>query len=291
MRAVESTVLSIDGAPDWHLARLERHVLAAQSGDQRAFDLVLARCDYIARRTIEPFFLQGADREDLLQEARVGLLKAVRDYHNGDAGLAFTAFAALCCKRQVVTAVKAASRQKHTPLNYSHSLSEPTSAGADTVWEDCISSSPFDDLCSFIANRQAAATIRRGLREALGELERQVTGLYLAGFTREEISAILGRTRRCVESTLWRAKAKLRTLAHSHLASEPGVMEDRLSYWGSLRSRSFHLPHCHLCPSSEHRLYLESYTIALREGFTPCSICITRGRVLAATVAKPGKPR
>jgi RNA polymerase sporulation-specific sigma factor len=262
-------------------ASLSQMVMSAQQGNKDACSAILTCCDNLVRTVARSYYIQGADAEDLLQEARVGLLKAIRDYRQSEAHGRFIPFASLCIRRQVQTAVKAALRNKHLPLNSGISLSEPIGVGEGTTVGDIIVSSAFRDFCGMLDSKELVEAIRQGFRETLSELERQVLSLYIAGFNREEIARTLNRGARSIESALYRAKNKVRAYAQQHLDRPIGGIEDRYWYWGNLRSRSFHLPNCALGPSCTNRIRLDSWSDAVVKGFSPCTICIRNDKLLA----------
>jgi RNA polymerase sporulation-specific sigma factor len=253
---------------------LEQMVVAAQAGDRSCLTAVLAACEPIVQRVSRPFFLQGADTEDLLQEARVGLLKAVRDYRSGDAPAGFPAFAALCTKRQVLTAVKAASRHKHVPLNSSHSLSEPQFRESGVTLEDRLVVDHAKDFCERITCAETASAIRKAIREVLSPLERQVIGLHIVGCTREEIAGSLSRDCRSVENALYRAMMKVRAFSQGRLEAGDSELLDGQAYVGNTRSMMFHALSCRFGPVPHYTVELPSYAAALSKGFFPCTLCV-----------------
>jgi RNA polymerase sporulation-specific sigma factor len=185
-------------------------VSAARRGDDTAFELLLRRYDYLVRMRARTFFLQGAEYEDLVQEGMIGLFKAVRDYREG-AGV-FRAFADLCITRQIITAVKTASRLKHAPLNGALSLDSPRYDDGDgrTLGDTLAVPGPPPDLTWL--RSEEAARILKVLRQRLSPFEFKVLMLWLQGRSYEEIARLLGRHTKSVDNGLWRVKCKVRRL-------------------------------------------------------------------------------
>lgn len=190
------------------------------SGDVEALDLLLARYRRFARAKARDYFLVGGDVDDVEQEALIGLYKAVRDFRP-DRQSSFRAFAELCVTRQIISAIKMATRMKHRPLNQYVSLS-----GARTV-DDSVAGI-FDDLvrewepdpADEIVSAEDLADLRALLERILSSLEVDVLGLYMEGRSYEEISERLQRRVKSVDNALQRIKRKL----EAHLAPLPVEM-------------------------------------------------------------------
>jgi RNA polymerase sporulation-specific sigma factor len=183
---------------------------SARAGDDTAFELLLRRHDKLVRTRARAFFLQGAEYEDLVQEGMIGLFKAVRDYRE-DAG-SFRAFADLCITRQIITAVKTASRLKHAPLNFAHSLDSPRyDERDDRTLGDSISSPMPPPDTEWLRSYEVKA-ILDVLRRHLSPFEYRVLTLWLGGGRYEEIARRLGRHTKSVDNGLWRVKCKIRRL-------------------------------------------------------------------------------
>ena len=185
-------------------------VRLAKFGDSAAFEHILHRYQWLVRAKARSFFLQGAEYEDLIQEGMIGLFKAVRDFRQN--GSAFRAFADLCITRQIITAVKTASRQKHLPLNSALSLEAPRYDGnGDRTIGDGISDHkpPFDVTLLRTAELRAIMAI---LRKHLSTFEYSALTLWLEGRSYDEIGHRLGRQMKSVDNGLWRVKCKIRRL-------------------------------------------------------------------------------
>jgi RNA polymerase sporulation-specific sigma factor len=185
-------------------------IYASRAGDNAAFELLLRRHDQLVRIRARAFFLQGAEYEDLVQEGMIGLFKAVRDFRE-DAG-SFRAFADLCITRQIITAVKTASRQKHVPLNSAHSLDAPRYDEQDgrTLGDSISSTTPPPDM-GWLQSHEVK-TILDVLRLHLSPFEYRALVLWLEGRRYDEIGRRLDRHTKSVDNGLWRVKCKIRRL-------------------------------------------------------------------------------
>ncbi|MBR2734567.1 MAG: RNA polymerase sporulation sigma factor SigH, partial [Clostridia bacterium] len=155
------------------------------------------------------YFLVGADREDIVQEGMIGLYKAVRDF-KGDKLSSFKAFAELCITRQMITAIKTATRQKHIPLNSYVSLDKPIyDDESDRTLMDVLSGTQVTDPEELIVNREEVDDIELKMAELLSDLERKVLALYLDGRSYQEISEELNRHVKSIDNALQRVKRKL----------------------------------------------------------------------------------
>lgn len=184
--------------------------MAAKAGDPVAFELLLRRYDWLVRARARRFFLQGAEYEDLVQEGMIGLFKAVRDFREESGS--FRAFADLCIVRQIITAVKTASRLKHLPLNSSFSLEAPRYDGEDgrTLGETLGgSAAPLD--AGWLEEQEIKAVIEI-LRHHLSPFEFSALMLWLDGRSYDEIARRLGKHTKSVDNGLWRVKCKVRRL-------------------------------------------------------------------------------
>ena len=182
----------------------------ARTGEDRAIDVLLNRYRSFARVKARTYFLAGADREDIVQEGMIGLYKAIRDYRS-DRSSAFRGFADLCITRQIITAIKSATRQKHAPLNSYVSLNR--SLADDEVesapFEETIVGSEISDPAELVVSAEALERIRSSMGEVLSSLEIDVLRLYMDGKTYLEIADILGRHVKSIDNALQRIKKKL----------------------------------------------------------------------------------
>lgn len=183
-------------------------VLAAQKGNAAAMDELCYRYKDRVRMIARQYFLKGADRDDVIQEGMIGLYKAIRDYRT-DCSASFSSFAEVCVTRQIISAINAAQRQKHMPLNSYVSLYNTSPVeGDDRELIDVLEltdSGPEDALIS----KETSEKLREEVRSRLTPLERRVTELFLEGLTYQQISEAIGRPAKSVDNALSRVKKKL----------------------------------------------------------------------------------
>ena len=174
-----------------------------------ALDYLIHRYRSFVRAKARSYFLIGADREDIIQEGMIGFYKAVRDFKS-DKLSSFHAFAELCVTRQIITAIKTATRQKHIPLNSYISLNKPIyDEDSDRTLLDVISGVKVADPEELIISREEFLTIEKKMSEILSELEWQVLMAYLDGKSYQEIAASLNRHVKSIDNALQRVKRKL----------------------------------------------------------------------------------
>ena len=179
------------------------------TGDSEALDYLIQKYRNFVRAKARTYFLIGADNEDIVQEGMIGLYKAVRDF-KGDKLSSFKAFAELCITRQIITAIKTATRQKHIPLNSYVSLDKPIyDEESDRTLMDIISGTKVLDPEELIINQEEFDDIELKMAELLSDLERKVLALYLDGQTYQEISEELNRHVKSIDNALQRVKRKL----------------------------------------------------------------------------------
>jgi RNA polymerase sporulation-specific sigma factor len=185
-------------------------------GDNQALDYLIHKYKNFVRAKARTYFLIGADKEDIIQEGMIGLYKAIRDY-NEDKLTSFKAFAELCITRQIITAIKTATRQKHIPLNSYVSLDKPIyDEESDRTLLDVIAGSTEIDPQELLVNQEKFGDMEIKLSELLSEFERGVLRLYLEGRTYQEISAELKRHVKSIDNALQRVKRKLEQLMEAN---------------------------------------------------------------------------
>ena len=185
-------------------------VALAKSGRDDAYDRIVRRYYGFVRLKASSYFLIGGDSDDLIQEGLVGLYKAVRDYRS-DRESSFRNFAELCITRQIITAVKTATRNKHTPLNgYVSFASSPAGAsdGEPTLDEVIPGPEARDPVLQAISSEELRSLVDC-LSTALSELESRVLSLYLDGYSYEAIGGRLGCDTKTVDNALQRVKRKV----------------------------------------------------------------------------------
>lgn len=185
-------------------------------GNTDALDFLITKYRLFVKAKARSYFLVGADKEDIVQEGMIGLYKAIRDY-NGDKLASFRAFAELCITRQIITAIKTATRQKHIPLNSYVSLDKPIyDEESERTLMDIITSPLSDDPMYAMINQEEFNFLEAKVSEVLSELEQQVLALYLEGRSYYEISELLNRHVKSIDNALQRVKRKL----ERHLEAE-----------------------------------------------------------------------
>ena len=186
----------------------EEVVVLAQSGDGQALAFLLNKYKNFVRSKARSYFLIGADHEDIVQEGMIGLYKSIRDFQ--PARLAsFHSFAELCIKRQIITAIKAATRQKHVPLNSYVSLNKPLyDEESDRTLLDVIEGRVTNPEDLYIS-QEDLAHIQSQISEILSDLERQVLDAFIDGKRYQEIAELLGRHVKSIDNALQRVKRKL----------------------------------------------------------------------------------
>ena len=216
MTAVQASTLS----PNFGDLRLMSHQLSdlddealverARYGDEYAIETLLTRYRHYARAKARSYFLAGADKEDIVQEGMIGLFKAIRDFQ-GEKNTAFRAFAELCITRQIITAIKTATRQKHMPLNSYVSLNKPTSQedSDQRSLGDTLVATTISDPVEIVISAEEVAGIRSSMTRILSSLETEVLRLYMDGKSYQQIADMLGRHVKSIDNALQRIKRKL----------------------------------------------------------------------------------
>ena len=191
-----------------------------RQGDLAALDRLLERYRRFARSKARNYFLVGADYDDIEQEGMIGLFKAVRDFRP-DRQSSFRAFAELCVTRQIITAIKTATRQKNQPLNQYVSLSglRGSDSADDRLVEDLLDQQ-VPDPADEVVSAESMAEMRALIAEMLSRLEVDVLRLYVEGRSYQEISALLGRHVKSIDNALQRIKRKLEAHLESRDATE-----------------------------------------------------------------------
>lgn len=187
----------------------EELIDSARDGNESALEYLLKKYRSFVRAKARTYFLIGADREDIIQEGMIGLYKAIRDF-NEDKLSSFRAFAELCITRQIITAIKTATRQKHIPLNSYVSLNKPIfDEESDRTLMDVITEVSVTDPEQLIISREELSMIECKISEVLSGLEWKVLSLYLEGKSYQEIAAELNREVKSIDNALQRVKRKL----------------------------------------------------------------------------------
>ena len=207
-------------------AKDEELVLMAQNGDDTAQEYLLDKFKSLVRAKSRAYFLIGADSEDIIQEGMIGLYKAVRDY-NEERNASFRSFAELCVNRQMITAIKAATRQKHQPLNYYVSLNKPVyEEESEQTYLDFLQSSSSSLLNpeALLIGQENKSFLEDQMVKNLSSFETRVLVLYLQGRSYFEIANVLDKPEKSIDNALQRVKKKLeKFLEEKNLDGAEGV--------------------------------------------------------------------
>lgn len=201
---------NMEAAPSYYALLTDEDVVELSvGGDKAATEHILSKYKNLVRSKSRMYFLAGADKEDIVQEGMIGLFKAIRDFDSSKLS-SFRTFADLCITRQIITAVKNATRQKHMPLNSYVSLSHPVyEEESERTLEDTlveqVSVSPEE---MFIWKENIAA-LNLKVDETLSKLEKSVLNMYLSGMSYQEIAKELQRSPKSIDNALQRVKRKL----------------------------------------------------------------------------------
>lgn len=194
---------------DFTLMSDEDIVALANSGNSLAQEYLIDKYKNFVRAKARSYFLIGADKEDIIQEGMIGLYKAIRDFR-ADKLSSFRAFAELCITRQIITAIKTATRQKHIPLNSYISLNKPIyDEDSDRTLMDVLSGTRITDPEELVISREEFDNIEAKMSEILSSLEWKVLMYYLEGKSYQEIANDLGRHVKSIDNALQRVKHKL----------------------------------------------------------------------------------
>ena len=186
----------------------EEIVLKAKGGNKLAQEKIINKYEQFVRNKAKSYFLIGADKEDIYQEGMIGLYKAIRDF-NPEKLTSFKGFAELCITRQIITAIKTATRQKHIPLNTYVSLNKPMyEEESDRTLLDVIEGLTVSDPEELIIGREEVNHIEKEISKVLSELELEVLMSYLDGKTYQEIACDLDRQAKSIDNALQRVKKK-----------------------------------------------------------------------------------
>lgn len=185
----------------------EQLLARARAGDGKAVEQLLARYRGLVEGKARSYFLSGADHEDVVQEGMIGLYKAIRDYRS-ERLVRFRVFAELCVTRQIISAVKSATRQKHLPLNQYIPLSRPT-GDDDSLLADILMDARSEEPETAMLNRRLTDYLERFGPTELSELENEVIRRRLKGMTYQQMAADLKCRPKCVDNALQRAKKKI----------------------------------------------------------------------------------
>ncbi len=190
----------------------EELIVRLRDGEEKITDYIMDKYKYLVRSKAKSMYILGADRDDLIQEGMIGLFKAIRDYDTGrDAS--FSTFADLCVSRQMYTAIQAAGRQKHAPLNTYVSLyAGSAEKGESEEWEliHSLISEVEKNPEELLIDKENLELLEKTIEKELSSFEKQVLDLYLTGMTYTQIAKVLGRDEKSTDNALQRIKSKLK---------------------------------------------------------------------------------
>jgi RNA polymerase sporulation-specific sigma factor len=188
----------------------EELVALYHAGHQAAVEVLLTRYRGFARSKARSYFLVGADKEDIVQEGMIGLYKAIRDYLP-DREASFRGFAELCVTRQIITAVKTATRQKHAPLNTYVSLSKPVGGedDPDRTLQDVLENVRAPDPADLVLGNEELRSMKLAFAEILSDFETEVLHMYVEGKSYQEIAEHLDRHVKSIDNAIQRIKRKV----------------------------------------------------------------------------------
>lgn len=209
-----------DNSIDFAVMTDEDIVELAREGNNDASEFLINKYKNFVRAKARSYFLIGADKEDIIQEGMIGLYKAIRDFRP-DKLSSFRAFAELCITRQIITAIKTATRQKHIPLNSYVSLNKPIyDEDSDRTLLDVISGTRVTDPEELIISREEFNDIEAKMGEILSSLEWKVLMYYLEGKSYQEIAGDLNRHVKSIDNALQRVKRKLERYLENREAAD-----------------------------------------------------------------------
>jgi len=190
--------------------QLDEDLIAAfHAGNVEVLEYLIKKYTNFVRVKARTYFLMGAEREDIIQEGMIGLYKAIRDFRS-DRMSSFKAFAELCITRQIITAIKTATRQKHIPLNSYVSLDKPIyDEDSERTLLDVIGSPKGSDPEEMIIKQEMFGKLEQTMSELLSAFESRVLALYLEGLSYHEIANYLNKHVKSIDNALQRVKRKL----------------------------------------------------------------------------------
>ena len=191
----------------------ENLAVLAQQGDDKALDYLLSKYRVFVRNKSLSYYIIGADRDDIIQEGMIGLFKAVRDFST-ERSVTFKTFADVCVTRQIITAVKNASRQKHAPLNFYVSLNKPVFDDEDdSTLCDIVACENNSNPEQIVINKENVDTLGTEMNRILSQFELLVLSLYLQGHSYVNIAKAIGKDSKSIDNALQRIKKKFEKIS------------------------------------------------------------------------------
>lgn len=209
MRVDQTVPFVRDELIDYAEFKDEEIVRFARQGNVYAEESLIQKYKKFVKNKAKAYFLIGADREDIIQEGMIGLFKAIRDFDESKLAT-FKAFAEMCITRQIITAIKSATRQKHIPLNSYVSLSKPIyEENSERTLMDMLSSEKVTDPETIIVFKEEIDYIESKVAGSLSKLEWKVLREYLLGKSYQEIAENMDKPIKSIDNALQRVKRKL----------------------------------------------------------------------------------
>lgn len=197
---------------EYSLLSDEELVKLGQDGDADSIIALFFRYKQFANLWAKRFFLNGSEKEDLIQEAMIGLFKAIRDFRRTQ-GIPFFSFARMCVRRHLISCLKQANRDKHMPLNTSISLEKPVYGSEGTCFLDVISNKSVMDPEQLYCEKEQLSQIKNKLYIILSKFELEVFLLYSQGYTYKEMAQELGVSDKSISNSVYRVQNKLKNLS------------------------------------------------------------------------------
>ncbi|MDR3598704.1 RNA polymerase sporulation sigma factor SigH [Clostridium sp.] len=199
----------LEGFLDFKDKSDEEVIVLVKNGDNRAQEYLISKYENFVKSKAKAYFLIGADKEDIYQEGMIGLYKAIRDF-NPEKSTSFKAFAEICVIRQIITAIKTATRQKHIPLNTYVSLNKPIyEEESERTLLDVLVGLKISDPEELMISKEQMDYIEEKISKVLSDLELEVLTSYLDGKSYQEIASSLERHSKSIDNALQRVKRKL----------------------------------------------------------------------------------
>ena len=184
-------------------------VIAQEEQNVFAIDYIVNKYKNFVRAKARSYFLVGADREDIIQEGMIGLYKATRDFKH-DKLASFRAFAELCITRQIITAIKSATRQKHAPLNSYVSLDEEPDNDGQIPLTEVLQSLTNGNPEDMVIDQENVEAFQKKIEKCLSKMEKEVLALTLQGLDYHQVAQIMDKSPKSIDNALQRIKGKLR---------------------------------------------------------------------------------
>ena len=199
-----------DQHPNCHEQDLDYELVdMAKQGDKYAINKLIEKYSIMVKAKAKTYFLVGADKEDIIQEGLIGLYKAIRDYDE-DKTCSFRHFADICVTRQIITAIKTATRQKHIPLNTYISLNRPMfEEESERTLYDMVTTSLDNDPEGLVIDKEAYKDMENRMKKTLSKFEEEVFIRYLSGQSYSDIAISLSKDAKSVDNAIQRVKKKL----------------------------------------------------------------------------------